>query len=57
MKRGYVLGVGGLALLLGLVIVGRGILERASILYDLVGVLFVLLGSARLFEAVRGGRR
>lgn len=57
MRRGYALTVGWVALLLGLVIIGRGIFGRASILYDGVGVLFVLLGAARLFEAVRGGRR
>lgn len=57
MRRGYVLTVGVVAIVLGLVIIGRGVLGRASILYDAVGVLFVLLGAARLFDAVRGGRR
>lgn len=57
MSRAFVLLIGAIALLLGLVIVGRGLLEHASPLYDIVGVLFVALGVVRLREAARGGRR
>ena len=53
MKRGFVLAVGVVALALGIIIVVRGITEHGSWLYDLIGVLFVALGIARLYEARR----
>ncbi len=53
MKRGFVVVVGAVALVLGLIIVVRGVTEHGSWLYDLIGVLFVALGVARLYEARR----
>ncbi len=55
MKRGFALAVGAIALLLGVIIVGRGLAQHGSWLYDLIGVLFIALGAARLYEA-RGRR-
>lgn len=54
--RGFARTIGVVALLLGAVIVLRGVLDHASLLYDLVGVLFLGLGAARLREAGRGRR-
>jgi len=53
MTRAFGLVVGVLALVLGVIIVARGIAEHGSWLYDLVGVLFVALGVARLWETRR----
>lgn len=57
MRRGYIFVVGAVALVLGLIIIGRGVAQHASLLYDGVGVLFVLLGAVRLLQAARGGQR
>ncbi len=53
MKRGFALVIGGIALVLGVIIIVRGIAEHGSLLYDLMGVLFVALGAARIYEARR----
>ena len=53
MRRGFGLAVGAVALVLGLIIVWRGVTEHGSWLYDLIGVLFVALGVARLVETRR----
>ncbi len=53
MKRAFAWGIGIIALVLGIIIVVRGITEHGSLLYDLMGVLFVALGIARLYEARR----
>ena len=55
MKRGFVVVVGAVALVLGLIIVVRGVTEHGGWLYDLIGVLFIALGIARLYEARRRG--
>ena len=55
MKRGFAFAIGAIAFVLGLIIVYRGITENGSWLYDLMGVLFVALGVARLYDA-RGRR-
>ncbi len=47
---------GALSLGLGAVILGRGILEHARPLYDLMGLLFLGLGAARLRELRRRER-
>jgi uncharacterized membrane protein HdeD (DUF308 family) len=53
MKRGFVVAIGLVALVLGLIILVRGIVEHGSLLYDLFGVLFMALGVARLYDARR----
>lgn len=55
MRRGFALAVGAVALVLGVTIVARGLAEHGSWLYDLIGVLFIALGAARLYES-RGRR-
>jgi len=55
-NRVFVGAVGIIAVLLGVVIVGRGLLAHSSALYDIIGVLFIGLGAARLYELRRGGR-
>ncbi|MDA8346455.1 MAG: hypothetical protein M0Z66_13375 [Thermaerobacter sp.] len=56
MRRAFVATLGIVALLLGIVILVRGITEHASLLYDVFGVLFLGLGAARIYELRRGGR-
>lgn len=56
MNRVFIATIGGVALLLGIVILVRGFTQHASILYDLIGVLFLGLGIARLYELRRRPR-
>jgi uncharacterized membrane protein HdeD (DUF308 family) len=56
-RRRFVAVIGIVALLLGAVILVRGLTEHASALYDTFGVLFLALGAARIYELRKGRSR